>query len=539
MANMDNLQETKQQTADINPIHTRVTPQPIKTPLEVQLGLTALIIRYAGRALVKSATDNASPEWMHKYSGANWFRELHAVPLIDKINTRLQNFIPEFYRLFPDNLAERPADIIGELEKHASGRELLNDVRKLHSRWDAGTVADNTTEYFLRNLKQGKPYITVGSEKRIRRAMSEMLFETGYDNALAFGSLCYTSRVQKNIVKDIMSIYSEAVAYEKDKDARAITEDDITSSQNQIIQSTIQNYKSKRALRYTISVAPLLKNVPPLRALQWGEAAIAGWGALWAFDIWGREPTMLESFRSFVNAKLNPLYGVSEPIKSAEIIDMYQQYAYRFAPEQAFRSISINDEDANRMWAKSEKVFVRIAELMNDSYNYKHTTMLDPDTDSPVAPGGKAADFTLPKFIYLLGHGLINARRPEWSMAFVEISNSYDMKAVKEAQRAYRDGASLSDVLAKYPVNLNPNGHINGVSETLALTGLEPKKPAEPLPEAERKTSGRQETQTETKPETKPGASVDAPAPIIDVRAARPQHEARVRSRVQEAAPVI
>lgn len=449
------IDDTRQQAAALNPIHANVSPQPIKTPREVQAGLAALVARYLARAYTKSITDSAAPEFFRKYTGANWFRDrVFANQHIENINARLQQFTPHIPHVFGvDPVTLDEADIMRRLRGKSEGETLLKDIHKLMNHWDGGELAHNTIQYFFKKPHLGG--ISFDSRSRIKSKMSEALFETYYDTLFGIGSILYTRSMQSGVRRDIQNIYAEAVGFEASKDPKDIALQDIRDSSNEIIQSTMKNYDRKRLIRYGITAIPFLRWVPQVRAIHWGEAAIGGWGLLWAADVWGREPTMLENFRSFVNSKLNPLYGIGEPIKSSDIIDLYQQYSYRFHPDIAFRSISVNDEDANLMWAKSERIFGRIASLMNESYNFKHTTELDPNTNLPKVK----ADFTLPKFIYLMGNGLLNARRPEWSMAFIELANqSPDMSAVKEAAKAMRQNASLADIVQKYNIDMPTEG---------------------------------------------------------------------------------
>jgi hypothetical protein len=489
--NTDTLEQTQQQAAISNPPHADVSPQPIKTPREVQAGLAALIARYSFRALTKTLTSSALPDAVHKYTGTNFLRDkLFADHHIANVNAKLQEFAPQAQTLFPNAATMDEADIARGIRKSPEAKKVNEELKNILKRWDGASLNHNTLQYFIKEPHKGG--ISLESRGRIKSKMSGALFEIYYDTMLGVGSMFYTRAMQQGVRKDITNIYSEAVALEQNKVPSEIGEQDIAESSNEIIQSTTKNHQRKRAIRYGISALPFLRWAPPLRAVQWGEFAIGGWGGLWAADVWGRNPTMLENFRSFVNNKLNPLYGIGDTIKPSEIVDLYQQYAFRFQPDIAFKAISINDEDANRMWAQSEKLFNRISDLMNESYNFKHRTILDPETNTPQI----TADFTLPKFIYLMGHGLVNARKPEWSMAFVELANKFpDMDAVKDASKAMRNNVSLSEIVEKYGIELNPTGHHNGY-EKQADTSQPVKKPPakEPFPDAKPDTSVKLES---------------------------------------------
>lgn len=463
----DKLENTQQQAAAMNPPHTDTTKIPWTTPWDVRLGLTLLPARYVLRGLIQTWTSPRAPEWLQAATGIHWVENHRAKPILDSVNTLYSQHKPDIQALFHgENVFSLSSHaIFTRLTSSPAGRELIEQNRAIHEKHGLGNYARDNLKFAIRNHLNGPFRLTEESSKRIRDIVTSDMFEVVYDNALGLGSLGMAYHIRRNVLSDMHSVYSEAVGFELNKDPSEVTEDDIFNSGNQIIQSTVKNFNRNQKFRFGISAIPFLKNIRPMRFAHLGDMAVGAWAAMWAFDIWGREPTMLENFMNFINDKLNPLYGISDPIKSSDIINMYQQYAFRFAPERAFRSISVNDEDSNVMWAQSEKIFVRIAELMNESYNFKHTTRLDPETRTPVS----SADFTMPKFIYLLGHGLINTRRPEWSMAFIEIANAFDMEAVKEAAKAFHDGAPLEQVLQKYPVNLNPNGHVNGISRPVLL----------------------------------------------------------------------
>jgi hypothetical protein len=85
---------------------------------------------------------------------------------------------------------------------------------------------------------------------------------------------------------------------------------------------------------------------------------------------------------------------------------------------------------------------------MNLTYAYKHRSVIDPDTGHVV----RQANFALPKFIYLLGHDLIDVRRPEETLATIEIANHYGIPAVKEMRQMLASGNSLDQINARFPI---------------------------------------------------------------------------------------
>ncbi len=441
---------------DAYPLHAQVSAVPVRTPVDVRLGLALLIARYIPRSITKSLTDSATPDWIRKYTTSPIRDYVFAEPLFKKVNARLAQ--TPVHELISGTVPEHVDEITKALRGTAThpnvaAQALKEDLRVMLQPFDSKKEVPNLLEYSIRHRdpKTGLLSLTEESKSRIKSNLSEPLFEFLYDNALGVGSFWMAYTIRQRVLHDMKSIYSEAVAYELGKDPSQVTQQDIFDSKNAIVQSTVENFNSKQNQRFGISLLPFLKNIPAIRASQFGDLAIGAWGALWAYDVWGREPTMLEMLSDFVNDRLNLKFGFGDKIKPTDIINIYQQYALKFYPEKSFRSLTSRDPVEQQLWAANETVFARIAEFMNDSYNYKHTAVLDPLTGSPIA----SADFTLPKFIYLLGHDLINTREPEWTKAYIEIANKFGMEAVKETMKAQKAGKALGDVLAKYPVTIN------------------------------------------------------------------------------------
>lgn len=446
-----------------NPPHVHITEEPPGTPWDVRLGLTLLPARYVLRSVVQSLTNSDTPPVVQKYSGIEALRNRKAKPVINEINALYAGHQPHIVDYFAKNKGYAPG--MGKTPNSFEIEAMLGEPRfktlieknkALHRYSGASRDAFNSLEYAIKEYfgpsTQDKIQLTHESRGRINSGITGKMFDWGYDNALGVGSWGMSLLIRHNVRKEMHAVYSEAVSYEMNKDASQVSMDDIFNSQNRIIQSTSRNYDRYQWARFGISTLPFMKNIPRLSFFRFGDMAVGLWGAMWAFDVWGRDPTMLETFHNFIKDKLNPLYGIGDKIKGSDILNMYQHYVFKFHPERSFRTVALNDADESRLWAQSEKIFTRVADLMNASYNFKHTAVNDPKTGLPK----RMADFTLPKFIFLLGHDMINARQPEWSMAFIEVANRYGMDAVKEVARARRSGTSLTEILQKYPVDLNP-----------------------------------------------------------------------------------
>ena len=68
----------------------------------------------------------------------------------------------------------------------------------------------------------------------------------------------------------------------------------------------------------------------------------------------------------------------------------------------------------------------------------------------------KLADLTLPKFVYLLGHGLIDAKHPGTSLAYIEIANKEGIDGVKKAQAEFAAGNTIDAVHAAHGLPPSP-----------------------------------------------------------------------------------
>ncbi len=472
MSDMSN-RDQREVYSPTNPAHINITSEPPGTPWDVRLGLTLLPARYVGRSLIGSLTNSETPSFLRKLTLFDLFSERSSQRAINQINQFYQQHTGAIERTF--GRAPSPNKQSPQHTWVPKGNPIFDAIepvlgeqnRAIHKKaLGTSRFANNSLEWAIKKYYEtGNIALTPISERNIRSEMVTKQFDHVYSNALGVGSLAMSMVIRRNVLREMNSIYSETVAYELGKRIDEVTEEDIFASNNQIIQSTVGNFNRNQWIRFGISALPFLKNVPSLRFMNTGDFAVGLWGALWAYDVWGRDPTMLETFHDFIKDKLNPLYGIGDKITGADVLNIYQLYAFKFHPERAFKVLAPSDSDESQLWARSERIFARVAQLMNDSYNFKHTTTRDPETGLPVAK----ANFTLPKFIYLLGHELINAREPEWTMAYIEIANKFGMEAVKEVNYSRREGAALNEVLAKYPVDLHPMKDENGKSPPSVL----------------------------------------------------------------------
>lgn len=267
-----------------------------------------------------------------------------------------------------------------------------------------------------------------------------------YNSIMGVGSLALTSSYSHTVYKDIQNIFGEAVAMETGKSPEHVTSLDFQHSDNHIVQKTMHNFHRRTAKRVLMDL--LFFPAAAARSGGVGDLMVGG-KALQAFgETWKRKTTMFEDLITFVNNKINPRNGLGQAIMVGEVFDLYQHYTEAFQPERMFTNVLERGSGEGAVWAKSQPIFERMTELMNLTYAYKHSSVLDPHTGHAV----HQADFGLPKFIYLLGHDMIDVRQPERTMATIEIANRFGIPAVKEMQTMLAQGASLEQVTQRFPI---------------------------------------------------------------------------------------
>jgi hypothetical protein len=319
------------------------------------------------------------------------------------------------------------------------------------------------TSEFTRNFLLALP------ARYILRGLSKLAFGSStrgahvYNASMGVGSLALTLSYNKMVRRDMFNLFSEAVAYESGKNPEDISYSDLQHSENRIVARTVEISRHKTFRRLATDalffITPLLRLAPPLRSAlskegpieALGDAALGIKGLQLFGETWKREPTLFEHVAALVNSKINPKNGLGQPLSIGEVFDLYQHYHFEFTPQKAFHNVLDNNSQEAQIWAGGKVVFDRITELLNLTYSYKHATSVDAATGTPQ----RDADFALPKFLYLLGHDLIDPTRPEQTMLYIEAANRYGMSAVKQIESGLRAGASLEQMKAQFPVTID------------------------------------------------------------------------------------
>lgn len=435
---------------------------------------TAEYTRYLGialptRYLFRSAFDSAflnenAFSWLQNPIN-KWIDKKYVNPLAREIETTLKEGKLHQDAAIKNILKETTtsghgkhyAQMVGELQDYfeKTPPDAFKNVEKLLDKKGAlGRMAPEITSYAMLSGKLSQdnplnlPQVRTKSRMALRKAIRSNMGHIGYGLSLGVGSLALGLSYSYTVYKDMQHLFTESVAYELDKDPEKITIRDILSSENKIINTTAKNFWMKLAERVGLA----LPFFAVARTIRYGLAdfTVGLTSARLLQETWNRKPTMFEDLVGFVNHKINPQNGLGQPITVAEIFDLYQHYSYYNQKDKAFVNVVNTNNDEAKRWSESQILFERIAQLMNHSYAYKHTTQYDEQGNVV-----KLANFTLPKFIYLLGHGMIDAHDPAKSLAYVEIANAHGIQSVKQAKAAFDDGADLQTVRDQFNLGVS------------------------------------------------------------------------------------
>ncbi|MDE3061329.1 MAG: hypothetical protein KGJ06_09990 [Pseudomonadota bacterium] len=241
--------------------------------------------------------------------------------------------------------------------------------------------------------------------------------------------------------KDIRSIFAQALAWEFDKDPKDVTWSDFQKSTNSIVRQTLENYYGLNARRAAVNAtffAPLLLK-PIFKTEKWHPELGADIGltanAAYLFrDVMVRKSTPFEELQSTIDLKINHASSPADKIEAADLLNIYERHAAKGVID------SFVGQRGTPQWDRSMEIFTRMADLMNQTY-------------SKVTPH-EHADFGIPKFIYLVGHNLIEPGDIERTRAYIEVANRHGIRALKKVVADMQQGMDLEHAIQQYPVDL-------------------------------------------------------------------------------------
>ena len=271
-----------------------------------------------------------------------------------------------------------------------------------------------------------------------------------YNTILGIASALLTLDYSWIVYKDIKNMYCETVGADLGKPSDQVTFNDIRHSENKIVKRTMHNFGWKLCERFLVDLLFIPATLFRSRGL--GDAVLGAKATQLFAETWKRKTTMFEDLVSFVNHKINPYNGLGQPIGVGEIFDLYQHYSQQFHPDRAFSNVLERSHTESVLWARNEPIFQRITELMNQTYAYKHPTILDPKTGDAVIQ----ANFTLPIFVHLLGFDLIDTHQPERTQIYIEVGNRHGIAGINGMRKMIASGTPLDDVMREYQVTFPP-----------------------------------------------------------------------------------
>ena len=416
--------------------------------------------------------------WAARYvprGALGMFFESSGVPFIKRLAdkfinaTRLNHTEKQINTLLNDHQAMvQTAKAAGTAETSP----LLKKLTRITNNWhlDKSVASHIVTQAVEKN---GGYALGKAQKTSLRTGMRNGYLAIGYSAAMFIGSSLLSLRYGRLVRSDITNLFRESVAYERGIPQEAVTFDDIKQSDNRIVCDTLANYHSK--LRERLTGDALFLFSAPMKSMYATDFVLGLKGVQMFRDTWQRESTMFEDLITFVNNKINPMNGLGQPVTVGEVFDLYQHYAQAHAPDRAFQGVIEHAKSEGARWADNQPIFQRMAELLNKTYAYKHQSVVDPTTGLSQLQ----ADFPLPKFIYLLGHDLIDVNNPEQTRLTIELANAYGIASVKEVHALLKQGKTMEEATVRYPL-----AHFQGEATPGEIAALyaAPTIPAEIVP---------------------------------------------------------
>ncbi len=310
----------------------------------------------------------------------------------------------------------------------------------------------------------------------VESGLKKNQFGKTFDLGLGVTTGVITAGYALSIYRDIHRCFAETIAYEKydeRKKPSEITPIDIFTSENKIVKETCQNYIGKNALRFGVCAAFFgrwagdaleMAGLSEKDNLQWikhipaGGITLGVLGVLMLTEMMRKDSSIFDDVVEMRDHKLNPQRGMGDSIAGSDLFDLYQKYCIKSIPNKMFKDATRSDYGDEGSWTSARAIFDRMAEMMNHTYKYKDSNFAqaDPVLQIEREITARLEYFTLPKFIYLLGHDMIDFEKPELTLACAEIANTYSIQAAKQFwQKVEVEQVPIHDALEPYAVDLS------------------------------------------------------------------------------------
>ncbi|MDX1975276.1 MAG: hypothetical protein SFT92_06330 [Rickettsiales bacterium] len=297
----------------------------------------------------------------------------------------------------------------------------------------SGSINQHTPSYWRLAL----PALGVRYVGRYFQRLSGLKDNRIFDVTAGLWMLAVTGFFAQRTAKDMKSLLSEVVAYEFDKKPEEVGLSDFMHSTNNVVCRTRHNFIYYNSLRTLVNGTFFASLLPGrFRTTEAVDLGVGLNGAYLVTEILGRDRTFFDRIQSFVDSKLNQDHALGDTVNAHDLIGLYERNALDNNPSIAFKG-QINSQ----VWKQSQVIFERMAHLMSCTYQYRH------DKEDNM-------DFTLPKFLYLIGNNLIQPTQVEQSLAYIEVANQYGIPALKKVVHDVQAGKPLAEALKPYPVTL-------------------------------------------------------------------------------------
>jgi hypothetical protein len=259
-----------------------------------------------------------------------------------------------------------------------------------------------------------------------------------FDVSVGLWSMAVTGYFAVQTGNDMKNVFAEAVAYETDKKPSEIGFLDLGKSDNKAVIKARTNFMFYNTVRTIINSSFFASLLPNTRLAKFNDVdsvdlGVGLNGAYLVSEVLVRDRTFFEQTQAFIDTKINPANALGEEIKSVDLVQLFQRNAVDNDKANAFKNRMDTPE-----WKRGQQVFKRMAELMNQTYHHTQNR--------------EEANFALPKFLYLIGHNLIQPTRVEQTLAYIEVANRYGMSALKKLVYEVQHGTSLEAALQPYPL---------------------------------------------------------------------------------------
>lgn len=327
---------------------------------------------------------------------------------------------------------DKTIPISGRLAQYISGywqllmsavgmRYIAEEISKVICKWQI-----NRCEYGSDEYKRKKD--DYARKKPWQNLYAPM---TGGVMMLVTGSYAWST------AKDLRTVFAGAVGWEMNKPADQVTFLDLFRSKNELVVEARHNYVKFNLRRVGVNLPFFVHLVPFLRKYDYvdGESSV-GWGYgsnmfYLTMDVMSRKETFFERMQSFIDSKINHSNQVGERVNADDLINLYLRHS------RDRKNSFVMPQMSSPEWQNNQKLFGRMADLMNQTYKN--------------APATEHADFTIDKFLYLLGEGLIKSQAMEKNLAYVEVANSPGgIDGVKDVARQVGEGKDILAAAAPY-----------------------------------------------------------------------------------------